>query len=200
MGPLISHQKLTMKPANEVSCEFTILQSHIFLRIICAKLNHNTQIQSGNMDDSLLSIVYSKHPRFAGFLFNLSHRIHVWYISLHLSWFLWYINVGKYIPYIESFGKSSLPQTVFFTDSPRHYHRHLNDAITSTAHNVRLGHDLGGLFQGQGAVMDIWYLFHRENGGKTRGMVPLIFKPIYTLYIVGIYWDFVAYIPFKRTS
>ena len=88
----------------------------------------------------------------------------------------------------------------FFTDSPRHYHRHLNDAITSTAHNVRLGHDLGGSVSKKGAVMDIGYLLHRENGGKTRRMVPLIINPIYTLYIVGIYWDFGGYIPFKRAS
>ena len=36
----------------EVSREFTVLQSHIFFRITCAKLNHKTKIQSGNMDDS----------------------------------------------------------------------------------------------------------------------------------------------------
>ena len=29
--------------------------------------------------------------------------------------------------------------------------------------------------------------YHRENGG-TLGMVPLIINPIYTRYIVGIYW------------
>ena len=31
-------------------------------------------------------------------------------------------------------------------------------------------------------------LYHGENGG-TLGMVPLIINPIYTPYIVGIYWD-----------
>ena len=40
---------------------------------------------------------------------------------------------------------------------------------------------------------------HGENGG-TLGMVPLIINPIYTPYIVGIYWDLLGISPFKGTT
>ena len=74
------------------------------------------------------------------------------YFPLSKLIFMVFLNVGTYnIPYIECLEnfvlvKSSLPLNSFVvTDAPRHCHPHLNDAITSTAHNVRLGHDLGGL-------------------------------------------------------
>ena len=33
----------------------------------------------------------------------------------------------------------------------------------------------------------LWWHIHRENGG-TLGMVPLVINPMYTTYIVAIYW------------
>ncbi len=36
-------------------------------------------------------------------------------------------------------------------------------------------------------------MLHRENGGKTHGMVPLIINPIYTLYHVAIDWVYPIY-------
>ena len=182
----------------EVSREFTVLQSHIFFAssvqnwITTRKFNlvtwmiHDCQLCTLNILDSQVFFIQSipQDPCM------------VYFTSFKLI-FMVFLNVGKYnIPYIEcleNFVVVNPPchKTVVFTDAPRHYHPHLNDAITSTAHNVRLGHDLGGLFQAQGGC-DGYLISKGKMVGKPLGWGPLNNQPpIYNtiwLYVCLCFW------------